>query len=311
MRCRRCGFARSVRGPGGRSRECPAAGWLASERSWPLAGFSLRRGSKEARAPPSSGLPAVASPRDSHEEDIVFIIGIDPHKGSHTAAVLDVGETACRRAPRRRRPSPTRPVVAVRGTVRTAHVGDRGGRRARGAARPAARRRRRDRRRRAADAVGSGAAVGVGPHRQDRPARRPLGGDRRVAPQQAADRHGRSITAPCCACWRTATTTSSRCAPGRSVGCTPCCACSSPAACPAGCPPNGPPRRCEDSARSTRSTSNASTWRGELLADVRRLDAQLAAIRTASRRRRRVRDHRHRGVRRRPDRRRHHRRPHR
>jgi Transposase len=29
----------------------------------------------------------------SHEEGFVFIIGIDPHKGSHTAAVLDHCET--------------------------------------------------------------------------------------------------------------------------------------------------------------------------------------------------------------------------
>jgi transposase len=36
----------------------------------------------------------VASPTGlSHEEGIVFIIGIDPHKGSHTAAVLDHSET--------------------------------------------------------------------------------------------------------------------------------------------------------------------------------------------------------------------------
>jgi transposase len=34
----------------------------------------------------------VATPPDSHEEDVVFIIGIDPHKGSHTAAVLDERE---------------------------------------------------------------------------------------------------------------------------------------------------------------------------------------------------------------------------
>jgi Transposase len=31
--------------------------------------------------------------RLSHEEGFVFIIGIDPHKGSHTAAVLDRSET--------------------------------------------------------------------------------------------------------------------------------------------------------------------------------------------------------------------------
>jgi hypothetical protein len=30
----------------------------------------------------------------SHEEGFVFIIGIDPHKGSHTAAVLDGTESA-------------------------------------------------------------------------------------------------------------------------------------------------------------------------------------------------------------------------
>ena len=30
---------------------------------------------------------------DGHEEEVVFIIGIDPHKGSHTAAVLDDQET--------------------------------------------------------------------------------------------------------------------------------------------------------------------------------------------------------------------------
>jgi transposase len=30
----------------------------------------------------------------SHEEGFVFVIGIDPHKGSHTAAVLDRSESA-------------------------------------------------------------------------------------------------------------------------------------------------------------------------------------------------------------------------
>jgi hypothetical protein len=39
-------------------------------------------------------VPAVASTTGwSHEEGFVFIIGIDPHKGSHTAAVLDHCET--------------------------------------------------------------------------------------------------------------------------------------------------------------------------------------------------------------------------
>jgi hypothetical protein len=55
----------------------------------PRVGFSLRRGSKEGSNHPSSGLPAVAShdgqPGGGH---VMFVIGIDPHKGSHTAAVL-------------------------------------------------------------------------------------------------------------------------------------------------------------------------------------------------------------------------------
>lgn len=35
----------------------------------------------------------MASPLVSYEEGLVFIIGIDRHKGSHTAAVLDRTET--------------------------------------------------------------------------------------------------------------------------------------------------------------------------------------------------------------------------
>ena len=61
---------------------------------WPLAGFSLRCGSKQARA-----IDLIRSARRgihhrlSHHEGFVFIIGIHPHKGSHTAAELDHCET--------------------------------------------------------------------------------------------------------------------------------------------------------------------------------------------------------------------------
>jgi hypothetical protein len=40
---------------------------------------------------PASGLPAAAF-HSFCEEVFVFIIGIDPHKGSHTAAVIDRDE---------------------------------------------------------------------------------------------------------------------------------------------------------------------------------------------------------------------------
>jgi transposase len=61
---------------------------------WPLAGFWLRRGSKQARAiDPHRECPPWRHQWLSHEEGFVFIIGIDPHKRSHTAAVLDRTET--------------------------------------------------------------------------------------------------------------------------------------------------------------------------------------------------------------------------
>jgi hypothetical protein len=61
---------------------------------WPTAGFSLRRGSKQARAINShQECPPWHHRWLSHEEGLVFVIGIDPHKGSHTAAVLDCSET--------------------------------------------------------------------------------------------------------------------------------------------------------------------------------------------------------------------------
>ena len=55
----------------------------------------------------------------------MFIIGIDPHKGSHTAAVIDRDEQLVGELSVQRRSSTTRPVVALGGTVRTAGVGGR------------------------------------------------------------------------------------------------------------------------------------------------------------------------------------------
>jgi transposase len=60
---------------------------------WPPVGFWLRCGSKQARAiDPHQECPPWRHHWLSHEEGFVFIIGIDPHKGSHTAAVLDRSE---------------------------------------------------------------------------------------------------------------------------------------------------------------------------------------------------------------------------
>jgi len=53
-----------------------------------------RRGSKEERQlHPTSGLPAAVHPLSALRlEHIMFIIGIDPHKGSHTATAVDAAE---------------------------------------------------------------------------------------------------------------------------------------------------------------------------------------------------------------------------
>ena len=77
----------------------PLSGWLPSDEAVSPVPV-LWRGSKQERHPrirsARRGVPLRC------EEDFVFIIGIDPHKGSHTAAVIDrdeqlVGELSVQR----------------------------------------------------------------------------------------------------------------------------------------------------------------------------------------------------------------------
>ncbi len=125
----------------------------------------------------------------------MFIIGIDPHKGSHTAAVDRRRRTARWRAVGVCRSSTTRTVVALGGTVRTAVVGGRRRDRSRRVVGAAARRVGRDGRRCAGRAVGTGTAVGLGPQGQDRRARCPFGRDRRVAAPEPAGGRARGSPA--------------------------------------------------------------------------------------------------------------------
>ena len=74
----------------------------------------------------------------------------------------------------------------------------------------------------------------------------------------------------CCGCSRNVTTTWSRIAPGRSVGCTPCCASWSRADCPSIFRRNGPRPSSDGSVPPTRSGSNANGLAVELLDEVRR-----------------------------------------
>ena len=54
---------------------------------------------------------------------MTVIIGIDPHKHSHTAVALDEDDRVARVAARRRRPQPGRAAVDVRCTVARAGLG--------------------------------------------------------------------------------------------------------------------------------------------------------------------------------------------
>ena len=116
----------------------------------------------------------------------MFIIGIDPHKGSHTAVAIDGDERLVGELLGARRSPTTRATVALGGGVRTATVGRRGRDRSRRVVGAAARRRGRDGAGCAGSAFGEGAAVGLGPQGQDRSIRRPLGRDRRVTEPEPA-----------------------------------------------------------------------------------------------------------------------------
>ena len=70
----------------------------------------------------------------------MFTIGIDPHKGSHLAAVLDQHEQFLDELRVRGGSSPAGSAVEVRGAVHAAGVGDRGRRGLGALVGPAARR---------------------------------------------------------------------------------------------------------------------------------------------------------------------------
>ena len=89
----------------------------------------------------------------------MFTIGIDPHKGSHLAAVLDEHEQFLDELRVRADRTAAGSAVEVRGAVCAAGVGDRRCARARCVGRPAARRRGRDGAGRAGEAVGAGAGA--------------------------------------------------------------------------------------------------------------------------------------------------------
>ena len=153
---------------------------------------------------PESGVPTAVPHHDDKETVVNVIIGVDPHKGIAHRGGDRPRRARARRVAGARITPPGRGAAGVGGAVRAADVGDRVAPAARLPALPAARRSRRARRRRAGHVGGAGAAAGHGTVEQERPERRPLGGDRRVA-RPAAGGGRRGSRGRCCGCWPSAT----------------------------------------------------------------------------------------------------------
>ena len=104
---------------GGLKIALPLSGWLGSDESayrFPCRGVARNR----------NGIPhQVCPPRRSTRDrrTVMFIIGIDPHKGSHTAAVIDHDEQLVRRVRPRRGSPAMRSAVALGRPVHAASGG--------------------------------------------------------------------------------------------------------------------------------------------------------------------------------------------
>ena len=113
---------------------------------------------------------------------MTVIIGVDPHKASHTAVAIGDDERELgRKKVRCGSARSCAQLLAWAEPFEQADVGDRVRGRARLFAGPTARRRGRDGRRCAGHVGSAGAGVGDGPVEQERPQRRVVGGDRGAA----------------------------------------------------------------------------------------------------------------------------------
>jgi hypothetical protein len=121
----------------------------------------------------------------------MVLIGIDPHKSSHTAVAVERAGGRALGAEGAGGPLPARTAPEMGGRVPRAGVGDRVGQRAGTPASPAAGGRRRGGGRRAADAGRPGAGAGVGSLAEERPQRRPVDRHRRPAGPEVAHRQRR------------------------------------------------------------------------------------------------------------------------
>ena len=149
---------------------------------------------------------------------MAVMIGVDPHKRSHTAVAIDGDEVELAAIEVRASVRQVDGAAGVGGRVRGADVGGRGCRWGRLSARAAARRGGRTGVGCAGDVGGAGAGVGVGPIEQERRERRLLDRGRGAARTEASAWSRRRITRACCGCWRSATRSSAAPAPAPRAG---------------------------------------------------------------------------------------------
>ena len=188
------------------------------------------------------------------------VIGIDPHKASHTAVAIDEAEDELSSVKVRRHSAPGRRTDRLGRAFREAHLGHRVRRRVGLSAGPAARGPRRDCGRCAGHFGLSHPGAGHGALQQERPQRCPLDRDRRAAGTEAAHRRTGRPLRGAAGSWPSATSTSATSGPGWSAGSTPSSPSSHRAELPRKC--TCLTLRCSwpRSAPRPRPSRSASTW---------------------------------------------------
>ena len=179
-------------------------------------------------------MPATVLPPSTTKERLMaaVMIGVDPHKGSHTAVAIGAAEEPLGEVRVRASAAQAERLVAWAAAWPERTWAIEGARGLGSPAGPAAGRGRRAGARCAAQAGRPGAAAGGRRHEQERPQRRPVGRHRGAALDRPAGGAGRTATRQCSRCGPRATAIWAAPAPRSPAACTPCSASWSLAASP-------------------------------------------------------------------------------
>ena len=148
------------------------------------------------------------------------IIGVDPHKASHTAVAIGGDEREMAKVTVRATCQQTPKLLGMGRALRRAHLGHRVRRWSRLSAGPTARRCRRSGARRPTHVGLEGQGARHGAFGEERSQRCLLRCHRRLALEWSSQRSSGPITPRSCGCWPSATTTWAECGPSSSAACT-------------------------------------------------------------------------------------------